>query len=59
MKECMQHASAKGDVGKDHLPKEEIAERAGMDWVRCFVVDLRKTGKITRLKKGGVRNADR
>jgi hypothetical protein len=25
-----QHASPKCDIGKDHLPKEEIAERAKM-----------------------------
>jgi hypothetical protein len=28
MEECVWNANAKGDIGKDHLPREEIAERA-------------------------------
>ena len=44
----MQHASAKGDVGKDHLPKEEIAERAGMYWLRRSIMNLRKSLKLVR-----------
>jgi hypothetical protein len=42
MEDCVQHASPKGDIGKDHLPKEEIAERAGMYWLRISIVNLRK-----------------
>ena len=53
MKERMQHASAKGDVGKDHLPKEEIAERAGMYGLRCSIGNLRQTGKKNTAKKRG------
>jgi hypothetical protein len=57
MKECMQHASAKSDIGKDHLPKEEIAERAGMYGLRCSIANLRKSCRLVRTVLMEAKNA--